>query len=70
MSHSIHMLIIQFDTKSLESVIQQLQIVLLYMPYETYETVFSIMYFYKILFFLNLCNHSFARIKLFLPLRK
>ena len=48
MSHSIHMLIIQFDTKSLESVIQQLQIVLLYMPY---ETEFFIMYFYKILYF-------------------
>ena len=48
MSHSIHMLSIQFDTKSLESVIQQLQIVLLYMPY---ETEFFIMYFKKILYF-------------------
>ena len=54
MSHSIHMLSIQFDNKSLEAVIQQLQIVLLYMPYETYETDFSIMYFYKILFFKSL----------------
>ena len=47
MSHSIHMLSIQIDTKSLEfgflTLVQQHQIVLFYMPY---ETEVSIMYGY------------------------